>query len=300
MKNFDTTKRIAVIGDVMVDEYYMGIITRQSPEAPVPVVTLNKHYSTLGGAANVANNLKALGYEPYLIGAVGRRDCGQFLSLLEEKGISNDGILLVDGYVTTTKTRVMGNGEHVCRVDREEMLKLTPQQVASIVIPEDIDVVVFSDYAKGMCSRELVRRVIDTFSGLIIVDPKDDFDKYLGVGIIKPNLLEATRYAKTDNIDDACRYIYEHVKPTRGVVVTLGANGALMYNGSYGYKQAYRTTLVDITGAGDTVTSVLAAGLISGYTLEESVDLANKAASIKIQQLGVGTVSPKELFSGIE
>lgn len=290
----NTSKRIVVIGDVILDEYYIGDITRQSPEAPVPIVTLKDRHIALGGAANVANNLKTLGYNPLLIGVVGADDYDGFFELMDKAGLDKSGIMTLTGYATTTKTRVMGNGQHVCRVDKETVKAISNDIADRIQIPEDAEVVIFSDYAKGVCTPYLVQRIIREFKGISIADPKDDFIKYKGVDIIKPNKKEALAFMPTHTIGESAMKIWSAVAPN-SIVITLGSEGCLIFDGIYTTIPPYIVDAVDITGAGDTFTAALAACLVSGLSLQSSAKAANYAASCSITKLGVATVACSDL-----
>jgi rfaE bifunctional protein kinase chain/domain len=301
---FDRKKKIVVIGDVMIDEYYIGDIKRQSPEAPVPVVTLKDRHRALGGAANVANNLKALGYDPYLIGIVGEYDCNGFYDMMGRAGLDASGIIKHPDYMTTTKVRVMGNGQHICRIDRETVQPISDEIADSIKLPDDISVIIFSDYAKGMCTSHLVSRIIHDYRCFKIADPKDDFMKYSGVDVIKPNKSEALKYVgngiKSDPIKSAANKILYTVHPCY-VIITLGEEGCLFMEevNKPEIIPGYKVEAKDMAGAGDTFTAVLAACLSSGVDIRKSAKAANFGASLTVTQLGVSTVHSADIVREI-
>lgn len=299
MLKIDTTKKIAVIGDVMVDEYYIGDVTRMSPEAPVPIVALKQRYATLGGAANVAVNLKSLGYEPILLSVVGNSDSDTFMELMDQYGIDTGYIVFHNDRITTTKTRVMGNNNHICRVDREITTPIDIHTADNLRLPLDVDAIIISDYAKGICTPYLIHKRLMGFPGIVVVDPKKELAQYKGVDVIKPNRREALELSGETDVDQAAKYLFKQLKP-KNVIVTMGEYGANIYRPEKTVVPAYKTDVVDITGAGDTFTAVLTACMTSGLGVVEATKIANMAASMVITKLGVSTVSLEDLVKRVE
>jgi rfaE bifunctional protein kinase chain/domain len=303
MFKLDTTKKIVVIGDVMLDEYYIGYVSRMSPEAPVPVISLkDKHYN-LGGAANVAVNLKSLGYNPVLISVIGSKDdknTAILLKLLIEKKISSEFLLKSPARITTTKTRIIGDrNRHICRVDSETISPISEFEIRKLSQSYAADAIIFSDYNKGVCTKELVGNIMRYNPGArIMVDPKYDITKYRGAYLIKPNLKEALEISRKTNIEDAAKYFFKKANPKK-LVITMGELGANLYEPIHQKcgttLMAFPTKVVDMTGAGDTFIAALTASIVSGRSDIEAVSIANLAASISIEKLGVASVTQEEL-----
>jgi rfaE bifunctional protein kinase chain/domain len=303
---------ILVIGDLMIDHYVWGDATRLSPEAPVPVVNVKNETNTLGGAANVAQNLITLGAQVTLAGVIGDDISGtQLTTILEQEGIDTCGIVRDSNRPTTVKTRVLAGSHQLVRVDREvtepitsaledEMLeKLTPCIAKA-------DIVLFSDYNKGLFSPSLSQKLINAAteqSKKIIVDPKGlNYSKYKGAHIIKPNRKELTEAAKveriktTDELQEAAKIIFEQTGIDY-LVVTLSEEGmAIVSELTYKMLPVKATEVFDVTGAGDTVLAAMAYFMASGFTLEEACELANHAAAIVIRRVGSATTNLDEIM----
>jgi D-beta-D-heptose 7-phosphate kinase/D-beta-D-heptose 1-phosphate adenosyltransferase len=315
LANFDLSRfdncRLLVVGDLMIDEYVWGDVDRISPEAPVQVVAVNNEEYTLGGSGNVINNLAALGAEVSVLGVIGAgRNAKQLLSKLSSLGSDTAGIIQENNRPTTTKTRIIAEHQQVLRIDRETKKNISPESFASIIamaeklIPE-VDVVLVSDYGKGMITRELVARLVK-LSGdngkIIIADPKGmDFSKYAGVSLLTPNKKEASMASGVEIVDrnslTSAGTILLEKSGIERLLITCGKDGMILFDpGREPYTISTRAREVyDVSGAGDTVVAVLGLGIAAGLSFKESVALANTAAGIVVGKVGTATVSRKEL-----
>jgi D-beta-D-heptose 7-phosphate kinase/D-beta-D-heptose 1-phosphate adenosyltransferase len=306
--------RILVIGDLMLDHYIWGDATRISPEAPVPVVKVERDSFTAGGAANVALNLGALGVQVDLVGTTGTDDNGRRLAeVLQGRGLKLDTTLASEACPTVVKTRVMCRNQQLCRLDREAAPEIyaLPGEWVRNNLPERIaaaDAVILSDYAKGVITSELIRQV-QAFAGpdkLVALDPKPRPGlNFNGLGLVTPNRNEAMLLAQmvgagTDEVfppEEVCRRLHER-HATRLLVITLGADGMLISREGR-IEQHVPTAaraVFDVSGAGDTVTAVLTAALAAGATPEAAVELANVAAGVVVAKLGTATATPEEVL----
>lgn len=307
---------ILVIGDLMIDHYIVGEATRLSPEAPVPVVNVKNETTTLGGAANVAQNLISLGSRVTLSGLIGNDTSGtQLISILKEEGIDTCGIIDDHSRPTTVKTRVMAGSHQLVRVDRE-VTDAVSTAIEDVMIERladcisEADIVLFSDYNKGLFSPTLTQRLVElaTQKGKkIIVDPKGfNYAKYKGVYIIKPNrkeLAEASKKEKIKNFDDLQQASSTILAQTNAeyLVVTLSEEGmAIMSPIAHQLLPVKATEVFDVTGAGDTVLAVMAYFIASGFDVQEACELANHAAAIVIRRVGSATATLDEIIADIE
>jgi len=302
-----------VIGDVILDEYVFGRVQRISPEAPVPVVTLNGREVHLGGAANVALNLKSLGASTYLVGVVGDDTGGrEILELLEKEAISKEGIVVDPSRKTTTKTRVVGRGQQMLRIDNEVTDPISEKIADKILrkmqsILDDFEFIIFEDYNKGLLTKSLISSILEQFKGkLKAVDPKfENFFTYVGCDIFKPNLreLRAVTGSYTDS-EDSLSDLFIKTKnalKAKWLVVTRGEMGFVIITDNKIVKvPAWRREVFDVTGAGDTVISVLTLAAKQGSGIVKASILASLAAGIEVGKFGASTVLPEELFEAIE
>ncbi len=307
---------ILVIGDLMIDHYVWGDATRLSPEAPVPIVNVKNESTTLGGAANVAQNLVALGAQVTLAGVIGDDTFGrQLTEIMTQEGIATDGIVTDKHRPTTVKTRVLAGSHQLVRVDREvtdalgHQLELELLEKLSNYIQE-ADIVLFSDYGKGLFSAELTHKLIKLAKSKykkVIVDPKGlDYAKYKGAFIIKPNRKELAEAAKTgavktvEDLQRAAKVIFKQTE-AEYLVVTLSEEGMVIVD-EIGYQllPVKATAVFDVTGAGDTVLATMAYFIASGLEITEACELANHAAAIVIRRVGSATTSIEEIIADIE
>ena len=307
-----SNKKVLIVGDAMIDTYMWGEVNRMSPEAPVPVVEVNKHENRLGGAANVALNLKALGATPILCSVVGTGNGGiLFKELMEESNLSTLGILSTNKRKTTIKTRVIAENKHQLRIDEEEthpiqqakeFLKLTESLMA------DIDVIILQDYNKGVLTPEVIEGVIAAANqkGIpTIVDPKkQNFNSYKNCTIFKPNLAEIKAGM---NIEFDANNVAEIEKAsaelrtqlaTKGVLLTLSERG-ICISSEKGFKHtpAFKCDIIDVSGAGDTVISVASLCLASAVDYTELSVLSTLAGGIVCEQVGVVPINKEKLLT---
>jgi len=306
---------IMVIGDLMIDHYIWGGATRLSPEAPVPIVNVKSESNTLGGAGNLAQNLVSLGAEVILGGVIGRDVAGeQLCGILSTEGIETTTLIIDNKRPTTIKTRVLAGTQQLVRIDRELTDSLTTAlenellQKITIRIAE-ADIVVFSDYGKGLFSESLSQKIIKIAKEegkKVIIDPKGlNYAKYKGAFIIKPNkkeLAEAAKIERIKNIDDvqeAAKTIFA-ITGTTYLVVTLSEEGmAIVTEDSHKLLPVKATEVFDVTGAGDTVLAAMAYFIASGLSVEDACEVANHAAAIVIRHLGSATTTIDEIIEDI-
>ncbi len=291
----------------MIDRYYWGEISRISPEAPVPVVSLQSETFAPGGAANVAANIAGLGAKPTLFGITGDDpDASLLATILRDAKIGKVSLVAIPHRITTVKTRVVANNQHVVRIDRETTAHITKKDADSLFAKlakavEANDVVVISDYAKGFLSDHLLSRIISTANRkhkVVLVDPKGkDFSKYAGATILTPNERETAEAChidphRHDLIDKAGANILRRLK-LQALLVTQGAKGMtlLRTNENAVHLKAAARKVFDVTGAGDTVIAGLAVALGSGLDILESAQFANSVAGLVVEQIGTTALS---------
>lgn len=303
---------ILVIGDLMIDHYIWGDATRLSPEAPVPIVNVKNESVTLGGAANVAQNLVALGAKAILSGVIGDDAFGtQLTEIMQSEGLGTDAILKDIKRPTTVKTRIVAGSHQLVRVDRE-ITDHVHHELADELVERlekhinEADIILFSDYGKGLFSENLTQTLIGLAKQKqkkVIIDPKGlNYEKYKGAYMIKPNRKELAEAAKVDkirNIDDlqkAAKIILQQTD-AEYLVVTLSEEGMVILDElSYKLLPVKATAVFDVTGAGDTVLATIAYFVASGLTLEEACELANHAAAIVIRRVGSATTTINEII----
>ena len=317
--NIDVSKfkecRVLVIGDLMIDEYLWGDVDRISPEAPVQVVAVKKEESTLGGSGNVVNNLAALGAKVFAAGVIGTgRNGKMLLKRLGYLGVDAGGVVREHGRPTTRKTRILAAHQHVLRIDRETRKEISGETLDKItcfiekVIPET-DVVIVSDYGKGLITKTLMARVVKSVKKhgkIIIADPKGlDYSKYSGVTLITPNRKEAAlasgvEITNNSSLMEAGTKIIDSAGIER-LLVTCGKDGMVLFErDKKPYKiRAEARQVFDVSGAGDTVIAVLGLCLASGASFRAAASVANTAAGIVVGKVGTATVSEKELTAAL-
>lgn len=308
-----STRHIAVVGDVMLDRFLIGRVGRISPEAPVPVVVFESEECRLGGAANVANNLRGLGAHVDLIGVIGNDESGFHLKQeLAAKGIHSTGLITDLERRTTTKMRVVTTrNQQVSRIDFESDHEVGTAIEDAIASQVDMraraaQVILVSDYQKGVITRRSMAHVLSFAQGNglpVIVDPKvPHIDYYSGATLVTPNHIEAesatnTRIASHDDARRAAQLLRQRTG-VESVLITRGEHGMwLDHAGIDGYLPASAREVADVTGAGDTVIATLALAIAAGATMAEAARLSNEAASIVVGRFGAATVSPDELKS---
>ncbi len=301
-------KRVLVVGDVMVDEWVWGRVSRISPEAPVPVVAVDDHSFTLGGAGNVASNLRAIGARVSFAGAVGDDAEGRrVLELLDAQGVERSAVIALDDRPTTRKTRIVAHNQQVVRADWESAEPLGASDRARMCalvakLAREHDAVVLSDYAKGLFSRDLVEAA--GVAAVVTADPKPkNIDLFAGVTCVAPNAVEAAGASGIAIRDDASleragTHLLERLG-CRYVVVTRGERGMALF-GADGERMlipSVARTVFDVSGAGDTVIAVLTSALAAGAPIALAMQLANFAAGAVVEKLGTATASPQEIVA---
>ncbi|HEY8314024.1 MAG TPA: D-glycero-beta-D-manno-heptose-7-phosphate kinase [Candidatus Baltobacteraceae bacterium] len=304
-------RKILVVGDVMIDEWIWGSVTRISPEAPVPVVAVTDHSFTLGGAGNVANNLRALDAHVEFVASVGTDWFAQSVrDLLDKEGVGRDGLMTVGDRPTTRKTRVVAHNQQVVRADWESAADLSPadrDRLCELVRERasNVDAIVLSDYAKGLLSRGIVEAALAC--PIVLADPKpQNLGLFTGVTCVAPNAHEAALASGIAISDDAsleragaallatlqCEY----------VVITRGDAGMALFGrkGERLHIPSVARKVFDVSGAGDTVIAVLTLALAAGARIELAMQLANFAAGAVVEKLGTATASADEITALVE
>ena len=306
-------KKIAVLGDVMLDAYLRGGVFRVSPEAPVPIVSLDLKEDRLGGAANVALNLVSLGANAIICSVIGNdKDGNRLVELLAEQGISSDGIVQSENRQTTVKTRVIGNNQQLLRIDAEQTNDINEQEEKQIVekveklIQEGIDALIFEDYNKGVLTQNVIEKIIDLChknNVLTTVDPKNkNFLAYKGVTLFKPNLKELKEGLgisfsvenKTD-FENAVLQL-ENILQNEITFITLSEHGVFIKKEvDQFYIPAHLRNIADVSGAGDTVISVATLCLTVGLPISEIAEIANLAGGLVCEASGVVSIELQQL-----
>jgi rfaE bifunctional protein kinase chain/domain len=306
-------KKILVIGDLMVDEYIWGKVSRISPEAPIPVVDVEKEEFKPGGAANVILNLTSLGVKVYSAGVIGDDINGRkLLNYLKKNKVKQDAIIIDKKRPTTIKTRVIAHSQQVVRIDREKRLMISDNIINKIIskiknIINKVDAIIFSDYGKGVITEELVNFVVKNSNGKVInVDPKPKNMKiFKGVTLISPNKKEAELATgiTIENENDINKAAYELEKMTnaKAVLITRGEEGMTLFfkNEKYHIPTVARE-VYDVTGAGDTVISVITVALASGADFKSAAHIANIAAGKVVAEIGVAVLTRDELKEAVD
>ncbi len=308
--------KIMVIGDLIMDHYVWGKASRLSPEAPVPVLDVTRESVTLGGAANVAQNLIALGADVLLCGVIGDDiDGEEMIRILAEEQSYADLIITDNSRITTKKTRIIAGSHQIVRVDREITTDISEQLAIEMLakIEEKLnytDLVLLSDYNKGVLTDSICQQIIKAAGKKgkkVIIDPKGlDYQKYKGAFIIKPNkkeIAEAVKAPKIQSEDDLKKAAEELFKVTEAdyLIVTLSEEGmAILQPGYCKMIPVKATEVFDVTGAGDTVLATLAYFIGIGLSVEVATDLANHAAAIVIKHVGSATTTVNEILEDMQ
>ncbi|MFD3275570.1 bifunctional heptose 7-phosphate kinase/heptose 1-phosphate adenyltransferase [Aquirufa echingensis] len=296
--------RVMVIGDLMVDAYTWGKVTRISPEAPVPVVNVVKRESRLGGAGNVVLNVASLGAKPLVFSVIGDDATGDALKqILVDAGLSVDGIIQEAGRLTTIKERVIAGSQQLIRVDSETEQAISSASTVALVSAirasiKDVDVIIFEDYDKGVLSEGLIQEVMGLAreAGIpTVVDPKKkNFFAYRGASLFKPNLHELRDGLGLDSSDLSALALPATVKKFKesqgfeGLFVTLSERGVYMdFRSEQVAIPAHIRQIADVSGAGDTVISIAACALAAGASPSQIAELANLGGGLVCEFLGV-------------
>ncbi|MCK5504638.1 MAG: D-glycero-beta-D-manno-heptose-7-phosphate kinase [Thermodesulfovibrionia bacterium] len=313
-KKFDGTG-ILVIGDLMVDHYIWGKVKRISPEAPVPVVEVEKENLLLGGSANVAHNILSLGGKVFITGTVGSDDTGKLLiNKLLEKGFNTDGIVIDGNRPTTVKTRVIAHSQQMVRFDREIKSDISKPTLSLILdyvtscLP-DIKGIIISDYSKGLITKILIKKLLNLTKSkiFIAVDPKiGHFDYYKGASLITPNVNEASFASSIDIKDDktlaeAGNTLLKKLQ-CMAVIITRGDEGMSLFekSGKITHIPTCAREVYDVSGAGDTVISALTLCHSAGAALEDAAIIANHAAGVVVGKVGTAVATRQEILENMK
>ncbi len=304
-----SSARVLVVGDIMLDRYWSGPTRRISPEAPVPVVKVEKNEDRPGGAANVSLNVAALGGKTTLIGFVGQDEAADSLEAKLNKHKVSFDLVKVSELPTITKLRILSGNQQLIRLDFEDSFSTAdpaPLLAKIDAALPDFDVLILSDYAKGAltCVQDIIQ-LARKHKVPVLVDPKGtSFEKYRGATLIKPNMLEfETIVGKVKNEDDLIEKAKNLLNELdlEALLVTRSENGMLLVRrgGTVLTLRTQAREVFDVTGAGDTVVGTLATALSAGKSLEEACAIANSAAGVVVAKLGTSTVSPQELAQAL-
>jgi len=305
-------RNVVVLGDVMLDEFVWGDVTRISPEAPVPVVDVRRESVHLGGAANVLANLVALGARGSVVGVIGNDAAGERLKTgLRDLGAQDQCLIVDETRPSTTKTRIIAHSQLVVRADRESRTQVNGTLEEKIVARlksalEEADAFVVSDYDKGVVTPAILREILPLAYERVpvLIDPKlRNFNSYRPATLVTPNHLEALRMSDTDDhSDDGSHHAAKVIREKLGcdaVLITRGDRGMMLLEagGDPVYVKTAAREVYDVTGAGDTVIAALAGALSTGATMLEAASLANRAAGIVVGKVGTATASAAELIA---
>jgi rfaE bifunctional protein kinase chain/domain len=309
-------KKILVVGDVMLDRYMIGSVSRISPEAPVPIVELLQEEDRLGGAANVALNIVALGADVILGSVIGNDKYGnQIKSLCETAGIDAKAIYATSSRSTTVKTRILGNNQQLLRIDSEMKDYLSPEDEIAFLnqihtfVSTGIDAIIFEDYNKGLLTQKVIGQIIQwakEFNVITTVDPKKNhFFSYQGVTLFKPNLKELKEglgmtfdfATQKSEFEKAIGILHQKIN-NKFTFVTLSEHGvAISDHSKVDYFGAHLRTISDVSGAGDTVIAVATLCLTVGCSMQEVAQISNLAGGLVCEKSGVVSIHPAELKS---
>ena len=307
---------VLIIGDVMIDGYVWGKVDRISPEAPVPILSVAKKEDRLGGAANVALNIQSMGANPILCSVIGDDENGKkFIALLNDLNISAEGILQSKDRITTHKTRVIKDHQHLLRIDEEIDLPLNHQEenifiekVKNIIAAHKIDVIIFQDYDKGVLTSHNIEKLISIAQNAgikTVVDPKKrNFLTYKNVGLFKPNLKELKdglkiefNHLSDDQLVAASKELKNKIN-ANAVLITLSEHGVFLMDSENNYKiPAHIRNISDVSGAGDTVISVAALCYAGAMPNEKIAAIANLAGGLVCEKVGVVPINKSALLS---
>lgn len=312
ISNFSKAK-ILVIGDFILDQFIWGDVSRISPEAPIPVVSVNKKTFMLGGALNVVNNIYSLRGRVYPCGVIGKDTQGQILlKELRKRKISTEGIVIDDQRPTTLKTRIIARHQQVVRVDEERIAPLAQDDFSQFLNYikkkiNDVNLVLIEDYGKGVIIPALLQEVIrlaKEHNKMITVDPKEEhFSYYQGVSAITPNYQEAVKAIESlysqkvrkDDLENIGRKLLRKLK-CKAVLITLGEKGMCLFEkGKISHIPTAGQDVFDVSGAGDTVIAVFSLALCAGATMQDAAYISNYAGGIVVGKMGISTVKQEEL-----
>jgi rfaE bifunctional protein kinase chain/domain len=308
-------KRIAVVGDLMLDKYIWGSVKRISPEAPVPVVEVETEQAGLGGAANVAANIQSLGGTPLLVGVIGSDAAGKHLhQIFQEKNFPTEGIIIDQSRPTTTKTRIIAHNQHVVRIDHESRIEISPTIQHNILTflhdnIDSIDGIILEDYNKGVMVQSLIKEMITLArkqKKIITVDPKfNNFFEYKDVTLFKPNRHEteealSVRMKNENDIIVAGKKLMQRLG-AENILLTRGEHGMTLFerDGSISHMATKARNVADVSGAGDTVIATMTLALAGSASPKEAATLANLAGGVVVGYVGIVPINKNELWSAV-
>jgi D-beta-D-heptose 7-phosphate kinase/D-beta-D-heptose 1-phosphate adenosyltransferase len=306
LESFSEVK-VLIVGDVMLDRYWWGSVNRISPEAPVPIVDLEKTSLTAGGAANVAVNIAGLGAKPYLVGVIGEdEEAGFFFDILARENISANYLVKSTERRTSIKTRIIAHSQHVVRIDRETKSKLSDSEEKLVwenleKLIDETHIIIVSDYAKGVITNRLVARLITKArenNKYVMVDPKGkNYRKYQGATILTPNRFEVAEVFQLDDFQQATietagkKMLADFA--LEALLITQGEAGMTLFDrkSCTNHLQVTARNVYDVTGAGDTVIACLTTAVGSGASFLEAAKFANQAAGLVVEQMGTTAIT---------
>ena len=308
-------KKVAVVGDLMLDAYYWGEVKRISPEAPVPVVEIEKQFSRFGGAANVAFNIVKLGAIPIPIGVIGNDQTGiELKELMKEADIGDSGIIIDSSRPTTAKTRVIADNQHIVRIDNESKKSVQPEIENKIIeyfknISENLDAVILQDYNKGVLTKKVIKEIIEIANinnVIITVDPKfDNFFEYKNVTVFKPNKKETEeaygiRIENSEHFENAGNRLLNDLN-AKFILLTLSEEGVALFSSRKLEKKipTKAREVADVSGAGDTVISTLTVALAAGAEISDAAYLANYAGGLVCEEVGIVPINKEKLLEKV-
>jgi len=305
----DKLPKILVIGDLIIDYYLLGSSNRISPESPVPIIDITNENTLLGGAGNVINNLKSLGSEVDIISVLG--DCNnsqELINLLKEININTKYLIIEEGRIASKKTRIIVSKQQVVRYDREssnEISNVSQNTILNIFkkIISNYEIVILSDYGKGVLTTELTQSLISTaknYGKKVLVDPKGhDYTKYKGAYLLTPNKKEASESSNINIIDnDSLIRAITVLKSKFELdvsIITLSEDGVAVYDNKFRIHPTIAREVFDVTGAGDTIIASLGFCLACGLNIDEALEFANLAAAVVVGKIGSATATPDEI-----
>ena len=314
LERFNGLKAL-VVGDVMIDAYSKGVVERMSPEAPVPIVDLREQFNRLGGAANVAINLKALGAIPTICSVIGDDShADDFLALMREHGLSTEGLVKSGKRVTTVKHRVFNGDKQLLRIDEENTFDLTEEEYSKLlkVIEnklEATDVILLQDYNKGVLSEKMIKAVIGLAKAShipVAVDPKKkNFFAYQGVTLFKPNAKElrdglGVNAETIDELHKAAETLQDRLQ-CQYLIVTLSEQGVMiLHDGEFHHLPAHPRHILDVSGAGDTVLSVAALCMALQADAKTIAAISNLAGGLVCEEVGVVPINKEKLLQEVK
>ncbi len=301
--------KVLIVGDAMIDSYMWGSINRQSPEAPIPIVDIEKHEKRLGGAANVASHIKALGATPMLCSVIGNEDKG-FFDLMKSENLSAKGILQEERK-TTVKTRIISENKHQLRVDEEDTFPIINESdfiKHSIDLMSNVHVVIFQDYNKGVLTKHVINSLVEFATKKQIptlVDPKkENYWHYKGVNLFKPNakeLIESNSEKEALSQENISKIVTKQRKQlnAKSFLLTLSEKGVFIQtdNEEEHHYPAYKRTIIDVSGAGDAVIATAALALAQKLDYHILAQLANLAGGLSCEKVGVNPINSENLLN---